>query len=186
MNKNETAKLLMLIKSHYHFFLKDADEIAENMIINSWNSFFEDIPVEIMVKAVQNHILTSDSPPTVKQLREQALKLINPSSAPLSPDMAWEMGRKAVIRFGRYRKDDGMEYLRNESEAIAKAINAVGWERICNSSNEELAFRKNEFASYYNEVSADNKQDYLMPKGMLEKLKQMQIEQLNKANGEPE
>lgn len=173
MNKDETARLLMFIKNHYEYFAWDSDEIGRNMMINSWHSFFEDIPVEVMVKVVQNHILTNDKAPTVKQLREQALKLINPISAPLSPEMAWEKGRRTVISFGRYQKDRGMERLREISPSIARAINAVGWERICDATDENIAFRKKEFFDYYSETTENEKQEYILPQNILARLKDL-------------
>jgi hypothetical protein len=183
MNKEETARLLIFIKNHFDFFMKDVDEVGRNMMINSWHSFFHDIPVEVMVKVVQNYILFNEKAPTVKQLREEALKIMNPTSTPLSPELAWEKACRVVTRkFGRYNKKDGMEYLRNELPAIARAVNAVGWDRICDATDENLAFRKREFIEYYSEVSTEEKQEYIMPKNMLAQLRTLQLEQSEKAN----
>jgi hypothetical protein len=184
MNKDETARLLIFIKNHFEFFMNGTDEIGQNMMINSWHSFFEDIPVEVMVKVVQKHILTHDKAPTVKQLREEAVKLMNPVGAPLSPEMAWEKGRKTVVSFGRYNKDRGMERLREIDPAIARAINAVGWERICDATDETLAFRKREFVDYYSETTEHEKQEFIMPQNILGRIREIQAQQLE-AKDEP-
>lgn len=185
MNKEETVKLLMLVKSHYLRYFDKVDEPTFKMMVDSWHGFFEDIPIEVMVKAVQLHILSGDDyPPKVKTIREQVVKMMNPTNIPLSPEMAWEIAHKTVTRtYGRYRKGEGMEYLRGKNNAIARAVSAVGWERICDASNEDLAFRKNEFIAYYNETSASEKQDFIVPKQIMNRLNQIKLEQSEKSNG---
>jgi Loader and inhibitor of phage G40P len=183
MNKDETAKLLMFVKANYNFAFKDIDEMTFKMMKDSWHAFFEDIPVEVMVKVVQKHILMGDDYlPKVKWLREEALKIMSPSSAPLSPEMAWEKGRKTVISFGRYNKDLGMERLRAVSLAIARAINAVGWERICNATDENIGLCKRDFILYYSETNHDEKQGYIMPTNILNRLKDMQPQKIEVEN----
>ena len=176
-----------MVKSHYLHAFKDVDEATFKIMVSSWQSFFEDIPVEVMVKAVQKHILTNgDYVPKVSQLREEVVKMMNPTSMPLSADMAWELAHKAVTRtYGRYRKNDGMEYLRNHNHAIARAVNAIGWERICDATNEDLAFRKREFADYYNELNQPEKENFIIPKAITERIQQIRLEQSENKPNEP-
>lgn len=174
----------MLVKSHYLHAFKEVDEATFKMMISSWHSFFEDVPVEVMVKAVQKHILMDgDFPPKVKNLREEVMKIMNPIEAPLSPEMAWEKGRKTVVSFGRYNKDRGMERLREIDPAIARAINAVGWERICDATDETLAFRKREFFDYYSETTQTAKEDFIMPQNILGRIRELQAKQIESKDG---
>jgi hypothetical protein len=176
MNKDETARLLIFLKANYNSAFKEIDEMTFKMMRDSWHAFFEDIPVEIMVKVVQKHLLMGDDYlPKVKWLRQEALKIMNPSSAPLSPELAWEKAFKAVTRtFGRYNKERGMEHLRANFPAIARAINAVGWDRICNASDDDIGFCKRDFVLYYNETNHEEKQEYIMPPNILTRLKEIQ------------
>jgi hypothetical protein len=183
MTKEETVKLLMLVKANYINAYKDMDESTFKMMVSSWSSFFEDIPLEVMVKVVQKHILTNVYPPQVKELREQAVRMINPTNSPLSAEMAWENAHKAVTRtFGRYQKDKGMEYLRSQNQTVARAVEAIGWNRICDASNEDLAFRKREFVEYYNQVSAPERESFVIPTAITDRIKQLQLEHAGKPN----
>lgn len=177
MNKEETKGLFLLVKGSYPNAYRDIDEVQLKIMVNSWHSFFEDIPVQVMVKVVQKHILNSVYPPSVKELREEALKIVSPTLL-VSPEEAWESGMKAIRKFGRYRKDEGMATL---SDSTKRVINSIGWERLCNCTDEDLGYLKNDFVKFYSDVEKDNKQVYLMPQGMLAKLQTManqrQIEQ---------
>src|SRR6476620_7208311 len=100
MNKDETAKFLILVKSNYPNYYKDSDEFATNMLLNSWHKAFQDIPVQTMINVFDKHLITSRYPPTVNELREAALKIISPKPQ-ISGEIAWEIASKTVSKIGR-------------------------------------------------------------------------------------
>jgi hypothetical protein len=179
MNKEETKGLFLLVKGNYPNAYRDIDEVQLKIMINSWHSFFEDIPVVVMVKVVQKHILKSVYPPSIKELREEALKMVSPTKVD-APEVAWEKAITTVRKFGRYNKEKGYESL---SPSIQRAIRAIGWDRIGDCNDENLGFLQNEFMKLYVEIDPATRDEYLLPKGMLQKINQIsnqkQIEQSN-------
>lgn len=178
MNREETAKLLMLVKSNYPYAYKDFDQLNDRMLINSWHVLFEDIPVEVMVKVAQKHFLTSEFPPTIKEFREAALKMTSKATR-ISGELAWDIAAKTVSKVGRYSKDVGMEKLRQAHPSIAKAVAAIGWETICNAPLEG-GFVKRDFMNYYDEVDAPEREQNLIPEKMMRKIQELSIENVKK------
>lgn len=172
MNQEESKKLLMYLKHNFQHSYKDLDEIGMKILIGSWSRFFSDIPYSVMFTVAEQHALENDFPPTVKQLREKALAIMNPIGI-MTPETAWEKALKTVRRFGRYNKDKGMESLINYP-SVARALRTVGWDRIGDCPDEKLGFLKNEFTGFFSEVNQEAKQEYLMPKEMLNKIQQIQ------------
>lgn len=162
----------MLVKSNYPNYYKDSDEMGSSMLVNSWHTAFEDIPVEVMIKVFQKHLVTQDYPPTVKKLRESALQIVSPVSQ-ISGEVAWDIAAKTAGRIGRYNKPAGMEELRRKNLTIAKTVEAIGWETICNAPLEG-GFVKRDFLAYYNEVDSPEREQNLIPDSMWKKIQQMQ------------
>lgn len=183
MKKEEIKGLLWLLRDNYPHVYKDLDEVRMKMLVNSWLSFFEDIPAGVMFKVAQMHVLNSDYPPTVKQLREAAIKILNPTSI-ISPEMAWEQSIKTIRKFGRYQKDDGMATL---TPSMQRTVNAIGWDRMCNCLDADLGYLKLDFIKLYDEVDFDDKQKTIMPSRILEQLQAMNKQrQLEQTNNEPQ
>lgn len=172
MNKDQTAKFLTLVKSNYPNYYKDSDDLADTMLINSWHKAFQDIPAEVMISAFDKHLLTKKFPPTVSELRESALQIISPVPQ-ISGEVAWEIACKKASSFGRYRKDEGMESLRRSYPTIARTVNAIGWETVCNAPLEG-GFVKRDFLAYYEEVDAPEREQNLIPNAMWKQIQERQ------------
>ena len=135
---------------------------------------FQDIPANVMAQVFQKHLTTQEYPPTVKRLREAALEIMSPISI-ISGESAWAIAAKKVIQFGRYNKPEGMAYLRNNYPSIAKAVEAIGYENICNAPNDG-GYVKRDFVNYYNEVDAPEREKNLLPISVWDKIQKLSQE----------
>lgn len=178
----------MIQRTYRNFFRGEfkADEFKADIAI--WHGIFKDDTFQDVSTAFGAWASTEDFPPSPAQLK-RCLKKAQKPEVFLAPDLAWEKAHKAVTRtFGRYNKVDGMAYLRLFNPAIAKAVEAVGYDTICNSSPEEIAYKKRDFISYYNEYSSSEKQENLLPETIYKRLKEMNqqdVKRLGDSNDMP-
>lgn len=71
MNKQESAKLLSLIKLSYPTAYRDIDKETANATVNMWQMSFPDVPYPIMEQAFNHFRMTSKFPPTVAEMVEE-------------------------------------------------------------------------------------------------------------------
>lgn len=76
MNKQESAKLLSLIKLSYPTAYRDIDKETANATVHMWAMSFPDVPYPIMEQAFNHFRMVSKFPPTVAEMVEE-LKQIN-------------------------------------------------------------------------------------------------------------
>jgi hypothetical protein len=70
MNREETIKLLALIKVAYPAAYKDMDKETKLATVNMWQTTFPSVPYSIMEMAFNRFRLTSKFPPTVADMAE--------------------------------------------------------------------------------------------------------------------
>ena len=68
MNKQESAKLLSLIKLSYPTAYRDIDKETANATVNMWAMSFPDVPYAIMEQAFNHFRMVSKFPPTVAEM----------------------------------------------------------------------------------------------------------------------
>lgn len=71
MNREESIKLLALIKVAYPTAYKDMDKETKLATVNMWQTTFPSVPYSIMEMAFNRFRLTSKFPPTVAEMAEE-------------------------------------------------------------------------------------------------------------------
>ena len=71
MNREESIKLLALIKVAYPTAYKDMDNASKQATVNMWHSTFQAVPYPIMEMAFNHFRLQSKFPPTVAEIAEE-------------------------------------------------------------------------------------------------------------------
>ena len=71
MNREESIKLLALIKVAYPTAYKDMDKETKLATVNMWHTTFPSVPYTIMEMAFNRFRLTSKFPPTVAEMAEE-------------------------------------------------------------------------------------------------------------------
>ncbi|MBE6591423.1 MAG: hypothetical protein E7646_05225 [Ruminococcaceae bacterium] len=75
MNREETVKLLMLIKLAYPFAYKDFDKEAKLLCVELWQRVFKKTPFSLVRLALENFIRASKNPPTLAEICEELDKI---------------------------------------------------------------------------------------------------------------
>ena len=71
MNREESIKLLALIKVAYPTAYKDMDNVSKQATVNMWKTTFSQTPYAIMEMAFNRFRMASKFPPTVAEMCEE-------------------------------------------------------------------------------------------------------------------
>lgn len=125
MNFDEFKRLVKGMKAVYtsQNFLSDAESIK------IWYQLLKDMPYEIANVSIQKHMATNKFPPTVAEIRSGAAEITDKSH---DWSDGWESFRKAVGRFGYYRREEAFASM---DEITRKVVKRLGWKELCMSEN---------------------------------------------------
>ena len=98
MNREESIKLLALIKVAYPTAYKDMDNASKQATVNMWQTTFPSVPYQIMEMAFNRFRMASKFPPTVAEMCEE-LKHLH-----------WKAIEEAMCASVFGRKDDLHKY----------------------------------------------------------------------------
>lgn len=76
MDRQESIKLLALIKVAYPTSYRDLDDASKNATVNMWQASFADVPYGIMMQAFNHFRLRNKFPPTVAEMVDE-LRLVH-------------------------------------------------------------------------------------------------------------
>ena len=71
MNREESIKLLALIKVAYPTAYKDMDDVSKKATVVMWHTTFANVPYQIMEMAFNRFRMSSKFPPTVAEMCEE-------------------------------------------------------------------------------------------------------------------
>jgi len=163
----------MIQRTYRNFFRGEFKPEEFKADIAMWQGIFKDEAYADVATAFGVWACEEDYPPVPAQLKRLLKKAQNPDAF-MSPELAWAKAFKTVTRtFGRYNKTDGMAYLNQFNPAIAKAVEAVGYDQICNAGDDDIGYKKRDFMTYYNEYSSPEREQNLLPVSVWNRLQEM-------------
>lgn len=107
MNREESIKLLALIKVAYPTAYKDMDNASKQATVNMWQTTFPDVPYLIMEMAFNRYRMASKFPPTVAEMCEELEHL------------HWQAVEESLrcVAFGRNGDTEKYEWIMENTEA---------------------------------------------------------------------
>ncbi len=109
-----------------------------------WLEMLSDLPDELLVAAVRNHLERSEWLPSIAEIRASAVSIVRQASpANQSAIDAWGEVKAAILRIGSY----GVPTFDNP--ITAKIVQRMGWRVICLDDGPEGVLRA-QFERYYN------------------------------------
>lgn len=126
MTKDEFKILCKGMKAVYPqpTFLPDA------YAFKVWYSLLQDLYYTIAQAAIQKYMLINEFPPTIADIRKNAVSVQAGDKKTWSE--GWEEVMKAIGNFGSYREEEALESM---SEITRKAVKKLGFRNICLSEN---------------------------------------------------
>ena len=156
MTFEEWKKLVKGLKSVYtsERFLPDREAVQ------IWYSLLKDMDYKVLALAAQKYMVTGKFPPTVAELRECAVEVLEPK---VKEDYGhgWEQVMKAVSKYGYYNTE---EALASMDPVTRKCVKRLGWKNICTSEN-QIADRAN-FRQIYEQERQRHREHLQLPESV--------------------
>jgi hypothetical protein len=154
MLKSDLLKIMTALAEVYPKF------VVNEMKTNIFYDLLKDLEYPVLQTAVRKHMLLSEFPPTIADLRKLAVEIKNPSLQ-LTAAEAWGEVQKAIRYFGWYR---GEEALASMSDGARKISQYIGWQNICEAEN--LDVLRGQFFKMYGQVDVREKTEALLPESV--------------------
>ena len=147
MNKQEILKAVAPLQLAFKGNLDDAR-------MRLYVEMLSDIPPQILEAAVKKLIMTNKFLPSIAEIRETAYGIKGTISGTAAPDEseAWGEVIKAIRSVGYYGKP------KFSHEAITAAVNNIGWQDICMTTNEGMNTLRAQFRRAY-QLAAQRQKD---------------------------
>lgn len=78
MKKEETIQVITLLAGNYDSIAKK-DKTQKQLMINTWQECLGDLEYKIVLQAVKKSIIDSPYPPTIHDIRKNAIEMMNPT-----------------------------------------------------------------------------------------------------------
>lgn len=162
MNFDEFKRLVKGMKAVYtsQSFLPDAESIK------IWYQLLKDMPYEIANVSIQKHMATNKFPPTVAEIRSGAAEITDKSH---DWSDGWESFRKAVGRFGYYRREEAFASM---DEITRKVVKRLGWKELCMSEN--IMQDRANFRMVYEQEQNRAMERAMLPEGLRKQMDALQ------------
>lgn len=147
MNKQDILKAVAPLQLAYNASLDDNR-------LRLYVEMLSDIPLSILEASVKKLIMTNKFLPSIAEIRETAYGIKEIISGTAAPDEseAWGEVIKAIRSVGYYGKP------KFSHEAITVAVNNIGWQDICMTTNEGMNILRSQFRRAY-QLSVERQKD---------------------------
>lgn len=106
MNKQETVQVITLLAGNYDSIAKK-DNTQKQLMINIWQECLGDLEYKIVLQAVKKSIIDNPYPPTIHDIRKNAIEMMNPTQKRTAIE-AWNEAYSMICR-GLYMTEEQFE-----------------------------------------------------------------------------
>ena len=106
MNKQETIQVITLLAGNYNS-IAEKDKTQKQLMINTWQECLGDLEYQVVLQAVKKSIIDSPYPPTIHDIRKNAIEMMNPTQNRTAIE-AWNEAYSMICR-GLYMTEEQFE-----------------------------------------------------------------------------
>lgn len=162
MNKKETIQVITLLAGNYNS-IADKSKEQKQMMINTWYECLGDLDYELVLQAVKKTIIESSYPPTIHEIRKNAMELIKPSTQRTAIE-AWTEAYSMICN-GLYMTKDEFDMASPEVKRFFGNVAQVR-ELAMTDTKTVNTVTKGQFLKQYEIIVEREKQQKLLPKQM--------------------
>ena len=169
MNKQETAQIITLLAGNYNSIAEKTKE-QKQMMLNTWQECLGDLDYRLILQAVKKNIIESPYPPTVHEIRKNAIEMINPSTQKTAIE-AWNEAYSMICR-GLYMTE---EQFKSASPEVQRFFGNVRQVAELAKTNIDIVntVTKGQFLKQYDILIEREKQQKLLPEKMQQMIGQL-------------
>lgn len=180
MNRQETIQVITLLAGNYDSIAKK-DKTQKELMINTWQECLDDLDYKLVLQAVKKTIIESSYPPTIHEIRKNAIELINPSTQKTAIE-AWNEAY-SMICGGLYMTE---EQFNDASPEVKKFFGNVRQVTELAKTNIDTVntVTKGQFLKQYDVLVQREKEQKLIPESMKQFTQQLAEKMCIKQLGE--
>ena len=166
MNKAETIQVIALLAGNYDSIAKK-DATQKQFMVNTWLECLGDLDYNLVLQAVKRTIITSEYPPTIHEIRKNALTLAMPPQQ--NSLNAWNEAYKMICN-GLYMTE---EEFNKHTEEVKEFFGCVQQVRELAKSDIDKVntVTKGQFLRQYEIIQQRLQEQRLLPDNMKDNLK---------------
>ena len=78
MKKSEMVQIITLLAGNYEA-IANKSQVQREMMLNTWYECLGDLDYNLVLQAVKKTIIDSPYPPTIHDIRKNAIEMVNPT-----------------------------------------------------------------------------------------------------------
>lgn len=169
MNKTETVQVITLLAGNYDSIAKK-DNIQKQLMINTWLECLGDLDYALVLQAVKKTMITSPFPPTISEIRKNAIEMINPSTKRTAIE-AWNEAYKMICS-GLYMTEEQFNAASPEVKKFFGNVRQVK-ELAKTDINTVNSVTKGQFLKQYDVIIQRQQEQKLLPQSIQDFTKQL-------------
>lgn len=161
MNKTETVQVITLLAGNYDSIAKK-DTTQKQLMINTWLECLGDLDYKLVLQAVKKTIIESPYPPTIHDIRKNAMEIAKPSTKRTAIE-AWNEAYKMICN-GSYMTQEEFE---QHSPEVQKFFGSTTQLRAYATNTDfNMDVVRSNFLKQYEILVEREKQQKLLPEQM--------------------
>lgn len=164
MNKQETTQIITLLAGNYNT-ISDKTKEQKIMMVNTWYECLKDLEYQLVLSAVKKTIIENPYPPTIHDIRKNAVEMVNPSTQRTAIE-AWNEAYKMICN-GLYMTEEEFEQHSPEVKRFFGNVRQVK-EQAQVDTDIVNSVTKGQFLKQYEVIVSREKEQKLLPQSMQE------------------
>ena len=168
MNKQETIQVITLLAGNYDSIAKK-DKTQKELMINTWYECLGDLDYNIALQAVKKCIIENPYPPTIHEIRKNAVAFLNPSIHKTAIE-AWEECYKMICK-GYYMTQEEFD---SHSEVCKRFLGSISQlKAYATNVDFNMDVVRSNFLNQYDNITKREQEEKLLPNKMKDLVKQI-------------
>ncbi len=169
MNKQETVQVITLLAGNYDSISKK-DSTQKQLMINTWQECLGDLDYRLVLQAVKKTIIESPYPPTIHEIRKNAVEMMNPTQTRTAIE-AWNEAYRMICG-GLYMTQEQFETASPEVKKFFGDVRQVA-ELARTDIDTVNTVTKGQFLKQYEVLVQREQERKMLPPQMQELTKQL-------------
>ena len=182
MKKSEMVQIITLLAGNYES-VANKSQVQREMMLNTWQECLGDLDYKLVLQAVKKTIIESPYPPTIHDIRKNAVEMVNPTTSRTAIE-AWNEAYSMICK-GTYMEKEEFE---KASPEVKKFFGNVRQVRELAQTNTDVvnSVTKGQFLKQYEVLVNRKKEQKLLPQQMQDFIGQladtMSVKQIGETN----
>ncbi len=164
MKKTEMVQIITLLAGNYDS-IANKSQTQKELMLNTWYECLGDLDYKIVLQAVKKSIIDSSYPPTIHEIRKNAIQMINPTTNKTAIE-AWNEALK-MISNGLYMTQEQFESCNPEVKKYFGSVNNVRQHAMLDSDTVNSVI-KGQFLKQYDVLIEREREEKMLPEPMKE------------------